>query len=149
MSYTKITKDDFENFLGRSTHDFFHRDDIIAMNNLSEHVYSASIKKDFEIVIFSSISTKTGKARAEGDDAIRLNVTHDATPENPVWAEAKTLRTHNWESNLQKKIKTAVEKIEDSRPCPDCGNWLVRKEGNHGEFYGCVSYPECENTENI
>ena len=33
--------------------------------------------------------------------------------------------------------------------CPRCGNWLNRKEGKYGPFYGCMSYPDCRYTENL
>ena len=31
--------------------------------------------------------------------------------------------------------------------CPRCGNILKKRDGKYGEFYGCMSYPDCKYTE--
>jgi hypothetical protein len=34
-------------------------------------------------------------------------------------------------------------------PCPKCGNTTRRRQGRHGPFYGCSSYPKCDGTMNV
>jgi ribonuclease HI len=40
-----------------------------------------------------------------------------------------------------------VSSEPDTRPCPVCGNLLVRRKGKFGEFYGCKNYPKCTYSE--
>lgn len=40
-------------------------------------------------------------------------------------------------------IKNMKENI-DNNICPRCGSPLVKRQGKHGEFYGCSSYPKCK-----
>ena len=35
------------------------------------------------------------------------------------------------------------------RICPKCGSPMVRRKGTYGEFWGCMSYPECRFTSNM
>jgi hypothetical protein len=146
MTYDKLSKDEFEGLLGDVDLSFKRRTDMMAVNDLSEYVYSASVQDGFDIVIYSSVSTHTNKVRAKGSDAIHLKIHHNKTS-GPVLSEPKTLRTDNWDKNLRQKIENAVEKIEEARPCGECGDYLVRREGQYGEFFGCINYPECSNTE--
>jgi ribonuclease HI len=39
-----------------------------------------------------------------------------------------------------------VQKEPDVKPCPMCGNILMRRKGKFGEFYGCKNYPRCTYT---
>lgn len=46
-------------------------------------------------------------------------------------------------------IKAGIYKAEaDVKPCPVCGNILVRRKGKFGEFYGCKNYPRCTYSQN-
>jgi ssDNA-binding Zn-finger/Zn-ribbon topoisomerase 1 len=36
-----------------------------------------------------------------------------------------------------------------TKPCPECGNPLVKRKGIRGDFWGCSNYPNCKYTENI
>ncbi len=40
-----------------------------------------------------------------------------------------------------------VQREPDVKPCPVCGNILMRRKGKFGEFYGCKNYPRCTYTE--
>ena len=33
--------------------------------------------------------------------------------------------------------------------CPNCGHFLVKRDGKYGEFYGCSNYPKCNMTYDI
>ncbi len=39
-------------------------------------------------------------------------------------------------------------KSDEKKVCPECGEDMVVREGEHGKFWGCTGYPECEHTEN-
>jgi len=43
---------------------------------------------------------------------------------------------------LAKKLKG-----DDKKTCPECGEEMVLREGEHGKFWGCSEYPECDHTE--
>ncbi len=50
---------------------------------------------------------------------------------------------------LGKEIANPSAKAKAAKQCPRCGNLLRKKSGMYGEFWGCLSYPECRYTENI
>lgn len=33
--------------------------------------------------------------------------------------------------------------------CHDCGSQMFRRQGRHGEFFGCSGYPICKSTMNL
>ena len=41
-------------------------------------------------------------------------------------------------ANKNKKIKSGI--------CPSCGNKLVLRHGQYGDFYGCANFPKCKYT---
>ena len=36
--------------------------------------------------------------------------------------------------------------MSDTRYCPECGGFLVKRKGKFGYFYGCTNYPVCDYT---
>ena len=50
------------------------------------------------------------------------------------------------------KLRLEMENPSDAakkvKKCPQCGNILRKRSGMYGEFWGCMSYPECKYTEN-
>ena len=146
MSYHKISKNEFERILRHGMDpDFSVRRDIMTINDLSEYVYSATLSNGFEIIIYSSISIKTDKARAKDGDAIRLKFHHESVSES-VSSEPKTLRTENWAVNLQKKVENTVRKSNEAVSCSECSGYLIEREWEGGKFLGCINYPQCENS---
>ena len=51
--------------------------------------------------------------------------------------------------HLGKEIANPTDEAKAVKKCPRCGNVLRRRNGRYGEFWGCLSYPECRYTENI
>ena len=51
------------------------------------------------------------------------------------------------------KLRLEMENPSDAakkvKKCPRCGNILRKRSGMYGEFWGCMSYPECKYTENV
>ena len=49
------------------------------------------------------------------------------------------------------KLRLEMENPSDAakkvKKCPRCGNILRKRSGMYGEFWGCMSYPECKYTE--
>ncbi len=37
--------------------------------------------------------------------------------------------------------------MSDTRYCPQCGGFLIKRKGKWGSFYGCSNYPTCDYTE--
>ena len=149
MPYYNISKNEFERMLRYAMDpDFNIRNDVMSGSNLSEYVYSATVSNGFEIIIYSSISVHTDKARAKGNDAIRLKLYHESV-RGSVGSEVKTLRTEKWAVNLQKKIENAVRKCDEALSCSECGRYLIERTSKNGEFLGCINFPQCSNSMNV
>ena len=50
---------------------------------------------------------------------------------------------------LRREIENPSEAAKAVKRCPKCGNAMKKRKGRFGEFWGCVSYPECRYTENV
>ena len=50
---------------------------------------------------------------------------------------------------LKKEIENPSEAAKKVKKCPKCGNVLRRGKGKYGEFWGCMSYPDCRYTEDL
>lgn len=50
--------------------------------------------------------------------------------------------------SLKEEIENPSEAAKAVQKCPRCGNVLKRRNGKFGEFWGCMSYPECKYTRN-
>lgn len=50
---------------------------------------------------------------------------------------------------LKKEMENPSEAARNQKKCPKCGNILKKRSGKFGEFWGCMSYPDCRYTENI
>lgn len=146
-TYKKFDKEEFEECLEGTSLIFKEKD----YDWTGELVYEAySENETFILRVYSSLDKKTGKAREKGDDAIRIVVLHNET-ERPVLKEKRTNRIQTWCMNLGKKINKVIDKKKDLTFCEECGNLMViRKNKQSGDkFWGCTSWPDCENTEPI
>ena len=43
---------------------------------------------------------------------------------------------------------SSLEVMENMKVCPKCGQFLKKRSGRFGEFWGCSGYPACRYTEN-
>ncbi len=50
---------------------------------------------------------------------------------------------------LKHEVENPSEAAKALKRCPKCGNAMKKRKGRFGEFWGCVSYPECRYTENV
>lgn len=150
--YKRITREEFQDFL--SEHYLWERvytEDDPSLKFTKELVYVIKeIDYDtLQLRVYSTIDIRTGKARNKGEDAIRT-VMFDTEKGKPVGGRTRTHRIQTWEKNLKKKIDSLVEDWEHILvKCDECGDWMVKRDGEYGEFYGCMSYPECQNTKQI
>jgi hypothetical protein len=147
--YTRITKNEFEQFLNSLEYDF----DVI--NHPSgEYVYKYSNPIDghpqVSVRVFSTIDKRTGVSRDKDSDAIRT-VIFDSNVDANIGGHTKTLRIQTWSKNLEKKIAKVIENASRMvDECEGCKNgWLVEREGQYGKFLGCTNYPRCEKTEQM
>lgn len=51
-------------------------------------------------------------------------------------------------ANIQRNLKKSTT-TRQGRPCPRCGNRLIRREGKHGPFIGCSRFPRCRYTADV
>lgn len=153
--YKRLTQEEFEEFLEALDPGGFHIIGTDEDSNLAftkEIVYGRDLndeEDDLQIRIYSTIDVRTSKARDKGDDAIRT-VIWSKSISQPIAGKTKTLRIQTWRKNLAPKIKELLE-TWDTRviKCDECGSWMIRREGQYGEFYGCSKYPVCENTKQV
>ena len=40
-----------------------------------------------------------------------------------------------------------IKVLDNARKCPNCGGFMVLRDGQYGKFYGCSNYPRCRHTE--
>ncbi|MCR5323068.1 MAG: topoisomerase DNA-binding C4 zinc finger domain-containing protein [Lachnospiraceae bacterium] len=50
---------------------------------------------------------------------------------------------------LKDEMANPSEAAKAVKVCPKCGNVLRKKSGKFGEFWGCMSFPDCRYTKNI
>ena len=47
---------------------------------------------------------------------------------------------------LLEEMEKAIKTVQAEEICPRCGNALVKRNGKHGRFWGCESFPVCKYT---
>lgn len=141
-----FSREEFEEFLSNTEHNWQRKD----YDWTKEWVYEAKAPKDrFTIVIYSSIDKKSNETRKKDSDAMRL-VVLDTQTRRPILKEKSTYRIKTWRKNLRQKIENVKNRKDEVRICSSCGGVLVIRENSSGDkFYGCSTYPDCKNTENI
>lgn len=143
----KFTRDDFEEVLEETSHSWERKD----FDWTKEWIYETESEKGrFIMRIYSSVDKRDNKARDTGDDAIRLVVLEKQTTK-PVIKEKRTNRVPTWPKNLKKKIKNIENRKNEVKICSKCTAVMViqRNKESGNKFYGCSSYPHCENTESL
>ena len=50
---------------------------------------------------------------------------------------------------LHEEMLNPSEATKMVKTCPKCGNFLKKRNGRYGEFWGCTGFPECRYTLNI
>lgn len=155
--YVRITKEEFEEFLTEVDNSWsVVSDDEKANDDLRnfsrEYIYGIPLRdapEELELRVFSTIDKRTDLCRDKGTDAIRL-VIWDSKEFYPVGGRKKTLRIETWKKNLRRKIEELKSDWEEhTTSCNECGAWMVKREGEYGEFLGCIRYPRCDNTRQI
>lgn len=150
--YKMIERDEFEEWLDLCGYNwsFVHQQ----MNAderrrfTGEVVYQVSgiEEHDLKLLIFSSIDSRTDESRPNGKDSIKT-VIWSKKHGKPVGGKTRTHRIQTWKSNLRPKVEELLtEWGEHVTECGECGDWMVRRDGQYGEFLGCMSYPDCDNT---
>lgn len=151
--YYRMTQEQFEELLESTPAEFYivgtDQDPNLAFTREIVYATDELGHDDLQLRVYSTIDERTAKARDKGDDAIR-NVIWSKSYSKPVSGRKKTLRIETWKKNLSNKILDMLEEWQDLvLECEECGAWMVKRSGKHGEFMGCIKYPVCQNTENI
>ncbi|MHA2248300.1 MAG: hypothetical protein ACXADY_25345 [Candidatus Hodarchaeales archaeon] len=134
--YVRIYRAEFDKFMTK-----FNAEQITPRGT-SEIVYRIILGNELSIWIYSSIRRKSGVSRPAGKDAIRTIMLYQEN--HGVMKESKTLRTSNWEKNLEKKIRS-LQKRATTYQCP-WGHPLVKRKRKSGRglFTSCAVYPKCK-----
>lgn len=147
--YEEISLEDFVDFLSKLPYDFVQATDHPSKEVVFESNVILEDYSDITLRVFSSIDTRTGKSRKKGADAIRTVIWHRGS-NRPIGGRTRTHRIKTWRKNLKKKIVSLVEETNEYIiQCPECGGWLVERDGKYGKFLGCSNYPDCDHTEQI
>lgn len=122
----------------------------VSPDGTRELVYDLPLPADhLSIRIYSSIDERSGVSRKCGADAIRC-VVWNHNIEEPVGGRVRTHRITTWRSNLRPKIESLYGSWREyDKQCPDCGSVLALRDGKHGKFHGCTSYPLCMHTDDL
>jgi phosphoribosyl-AMP cyclohydrolase/predicted RNA-binding Zn-ribbon protein involved in translation (DUF1610 family) len=141
-TYTRITLSEMKTTLESLGFEYM---DMKSINDFvtNEYVFQKYIDrsgKQYTLRLYTGISKQTDDSRDCGEDAIRL-VVYSA---GKYFGEGRVNRTTNWQVNMKKRINTwdTLFKV-----CPQCGSALKERKGKFGNFYGCVTYPQCGYTE--
>ena len=149
--YAEISKEEFEAVLNESQLDFKLQDYEWAR----EYIYEADLSGGAFIVrVYSSVDERNDNGRGRGSDAIRISILRprDERPPAPVGKKTRTNRIQTWRKNLSRKLKEVAGELPSHlKECDKCGSLMtIRERKDDGkEFYGCMSYPDCRNTESI
>lgn len=149
-TYIAPTKDEFEECLETTELSWTIVD---ASDDIFEYVYESAdiIPQEDDVVLrcFSTISKNTDVAREKGSDAIRL-VIYDKRTRTNMGGRKKTLRIKTYCKNLTEKIESiSNETMDYVVTCDECGDFMVIRDGKYGEFMGCRSYPDCQNSQEL
>lgn len=153
--YERLTQEQFEELLEAVEPGGFRVIGTEEDSNLAftrEIVYGYDLddeEDDLWLRVYSTVDERTARARDKGEDAIRTVIWSDSISQ-PIAGKTKTLRIKTWRENLAPKIRELLD-TWDTRVilCDECDSWMIRREGQYGEFYGCSKYPVCENTKQV
>ncbi|MDD5650098.1 MAG: DEAD/DEAH box helicase [Candidatus Nanoarchaeia archaeon] len=134
-----ILKENFEDFL--RSYGIYSEADELASNEI---IYDLKTQNPTIFVrIYSSIDKFAGTSRSLGEDAIRC-VLLDKKSSKPIDKAKRTHRMSNWKERLKEKLDEFKQEITNLKFCKSCGSVMVLREGIRGQFYGCLSYPNCK-----
>lgn len=152
--YVTITAEEFEEAIDELPYAFMLAADDDSARFTGENVYKAPIDSilapdDLEIRIYSSIDKQTLESRDKGTDAIRT-VVYSTEFNRVVGGAKRTHRTPGWDRRVREKVEELMDRWNEAiRTCDECGAYMVKRDGQYGEFFGCLNYPECQYTRQI
>jgi hypothetical protein len=149
--FYRISQDEMEDLLYNEL-DFPKQHNPLEGINAGELVYGKAFKvgqHPLSLRVYSSITH--GQAKDVGSDAIRVALLL-RRPDGEIRGIGKAKRVHRvkgWRLNLTKRVKSMVDSINAIVACPKCGMPMAKRNGQHGEFYGCSDFPKCKGTQKI
>jgi len=123
----------------------------IKLPRTTELVFAKRVDQDdlpLSLRIYTGINP-SGNSRAVGKDAIRVTL-FMRTPEKIIklGGSKRVHRVLNWKKNLQDRLDSWLDFMPKHK-CSKCGNPMVPRKGQFGNFLGCSQYPECKNTAKV
>lgn len=147
--YVQPTREEFEECLNKTGHEWVINHNAPGKEIVYETHDFMPDHNGVVIRIFSTIDQASARARNKGSDAIRLVIWNNHIG-RPMGGRKKTLRIETYCKNLRDKIRDIFESYLDYiEECPECGSWMVVREGQYGKFLGCTRYPDCRGTKEI
>lgn len=154
-TYTEITEAEMDRLL---IDDLGFRKAASFGEDANEKVYDYAFEtksgERLALVVYSSIDSRTGVSRDNGNDAIRVVfVWEDSKSPTEEWraigSTKRVNRIGTWRKNLRKRLSNWRDMIEGR--CNECGAPLRVRFGSHGRFLGCARYDNdvvnCDYTE--
>lgn len=145
-TYTEITAAEMDHFLS----DRFGFSESSEFGDSAKEIvydYQFSTKGgQLAILVYTSIDERTGVARENGSDAIRVALMWKS--DNGWTAIGSTKRVNRidtWRDNLKKRLSNWKDMLAGT--CSDCGAPMKVRSGEYGKFKGCSRYPNCTHTE--
>ncbi len=98
------------------------------------------------IFIYSSIN-KAGLSRGVGEDAIRVALFDNIS--GKAVGSKKVYRVPGWSQRMRERIVWFTANKNRVKRCPKCNAAMIKRTGKYGDFYGCLNFPKCKQTERI
>lgn len=144
-TYVQISLEDMKHFLEERG---FKQ---IPLPGTVEAVYAKRVYHNEDSRIQLSLRVYTGisggVSREKGKDAIRCAVfwRNAEGVIKMVGGSKRVHRVEGWRKNLESRLND-VKSMMPEHICDRCKSPMVKRKGAHGEFFGCLNYPNCKNT---
>jgi len=113
-----------------------------------DYKFSTKSGQNLAIVVYTSIDERTGVARSNGSDAIRIALMWKNDGDwRAIGSTKRVNRISTWRKNLKKRLSNWKDMLVGQ--CDNCGAPLTVRSGEYGKFKGCSRYPDCTYTEQI
>lgn len=112
--------------------------------------------------VYTTLAVGGSEVRDCGKDAVRIVVGATVGDRfKPLAPPRKMLRTAPKMDTEQARVESFLDRLEgalresytfavrDLPTCPQCNSVMARRKGKHGDFFGCVTFPECRGTRQI
>lgn len=122
----------------------------------AEKVWELVVRDGITLKVYTSVAEGASEARGCGEDAIRIVVGAETSQGFRMLREGALIkrtapngvedRVGTFLDRLTETLREAYSFMRRVPKCPKCSAPMAQRAGAHGEFWGCVNYPECKGT---